>query len=247
MNEKDRNRSRDEAIEKIEYHIIKNKLEPDEKIPSERDMCTMWGFNRTTLRASIQRLVVEGKLYQKKGSGTYIAKPKFIRELQDIKSLSEQVKEKKQVLTNKLISMDIIESNDQATQKSKLHLIKKLNIPLGNKIYALTRLRLIDGEPVTIETSFISYNSFPELSLHDFSKESLYSVLENHYNIKIIKGQETISIAYATEDEAQLLSIDVGQAVFHLTGIVYDEKNNPIEYFKSIIRADKMRFSSILR
>ena len=89
-----RRRSRDEAMEKVESYIIKNKLEPHAKLPSEREMCNMWGFNRTTLRFAIKRLVIEGKIYQIKGSGTYVAEPKVIRNLQDLKSLSEFVKDK---------------------------------------------------------------------------------------------------------------------------------------------------------
>lgn len=238
MKEQYGNRSRDEAIEIIEYYIIKNELAPHEKIPSERDLCEMWGFNRTTLRSAIQRLVVEGKLYQKKGSGTYVATPKLVRNLQDLRSLSVEVRNNKQTLKSKVLSAEIIESNKQTT--------KKLHLPLGRKVYALTRLRYIDEEPVTIETSFMDYQRFPSLSSHDFSKESLYSVIEDEYNIQIIKGEETVGISYATAYEAELLGIEVGQPVFYLTGVVYDVKEEPVEYFKSIVRPDKMKFSSIL-
>ena len=64
MGENYGNRTRNEAIEKIESYIIKNKLAPHEKIPSERDLCEMWDFNRTTLRSAIQHLIIEGKLYR---------------------------------------------------------------------------------------------------------------------------------------------------------------------------------------
>ncbi|ERI93925.1 UbiC transcription regulator-associated domain protein [Clostridiales bacterium oral taxon 876 str. F0540] len=239
MSERNVNRSRDEAIEKIEYYIIKNKLTPHAKIPSERDLCELWGFNRTTLRSAIQRLVVEGKLYQKKGSGTYVAVPKLVRNLQDLRSLSKEVSENGQNLASEVLSADIIECNKQIT--------KKLHVPLGHKIYALTRLRFIDDEPATIETSFMDNERFKGIDLHDFSKESLYSVLESSYNIQIVKGEERVGIAYATEYESELLKIEPGQAVFYLTGIVYDAKEQPVEYFKSIIRADKIRFASILR
>ena len=239
MEEKCRNRPRDEATEKIEAYIIKNKLEPHAKIPSERDMCEMWDFNRTTLRSAIKRLIVEGKLYQKMGSGTYVAEPKLTRNLQDLKALSVLVKENGHTLTSKVLSVDIIESNKQTTQK--------LHLPLGHKVYALTRLRLIDGEPVTIENSFLDYNRFPSFSEHDFSQESLYSVIENDYGIQIARGEERLGIAYTTIDEAKHLGIKEDEVVFYLSGVVYDSQGEPVEYFKSIVRPDKMRFASVLR
>lgn len=239
LEEKDKNRSRDEALEKIEYYIIENKLPAHTKIPSERDLSELWGFNRTTLRAAIKRLIVEGKLYQKKGSGTYIAVPKLIRNLRDLRALSIIVWENGQTLSNKVLSVDVIESNKQIT--------KKLQLPLGHKVYALSRLRFIDGEPATIENSFLDYNKFPNFIEHDFNIESLYSVIEKDYNIKLASGEEQIGIAYATADEAQRLGILEGQAVFYLSGVVYNDNAEPIEYFKSVVRSDMMRFASELR
>jgi len=233
------NRTRNEAIEKIESYIIKNKLAPHEKIPSERDLCEMWDFNRTTLRSAIQHLIIEGKLYQKKGSGTYIAKEKLERNLQDLKSLATVVRESNQTLRNRVLSQEKIESNKQIT--------KKLHLALGHKVFALSRLRYIDEEAVTIETSFMDSERFPGLDKHDFVTESLYEILEREYNIQISKGEENVGIAYATDTEAELLDIAVGQAVFYLTGVVYDGADEPVEYFKSVIRADKMRFASVLR
>ncbi|OPJ63101.1 GntR family transcriptional regulator [Clostridium oryzae] len=239
MRNRQGNRSRDEAMEKIEYYIMKNELVPHEKLPSERDMCDMWNFNRTTLRSAIQRLITEGRLYQKKGSGTYVADPKLVRNLQDLRSLSTLVRENGGILTNKLLSVEVIESNKQTT--------KKLHLPLGHKVYALTRLRYVDEEPVTIESCFMDYEKFSNIMNHDFEKESLYSVIENEYGISIAHGEERVGIAYATDYEAELLGVEPGQAVFYLTGVSYNEDQEPVEYFKSIVRADKVKFASVLR
>ncbi len=233
------NRSRDEAVEKIENYIIKNKLAPHTKILSERDMCALWNTNRTTLRFAIKRLIVEGKLYQKMGSGTYVAQSKLTRNLQDLTALSVTAKNNGQTITNKVLSADVIESNKQLTQK--------LRLPMDHRVHALARLRYLDGEPVTIENSFMDHERFPDLINHNFEEESLYHVIENEYRIQIVKGEERVSIAYATDYEAELLEVEPGTAVFYLSGVTYDETEEPVEYFKSIVRADKMRFSSVLK
>lgn len=238
MEDQYKNRSRDEAIEKLEYYIHKNKLKPHDKLPSERDFCEMWGFNRTTLRFAIQRLIIEGKLYQKKGSGTYVAEPKIVRNLQNLRSLSEEVINNDKTLTSEVLDFRVIESNKETT--------KSLHLPLGKKVYVMSRLRFIDEEPFTIETSFMNYDRFSNLNSHDFSKESLYAVLKESYGVEVVKGEETIGITYATDYEAQLLNIKQGTALFYVTGVVYDGANEPVEYFKSIVRADKMKFSSVL-
>lgn len=231
-------RPRDEATEKIECYIIANKLPPHAKLPSERDMCKMWNFNRTTLRSAIERLIAEGKLYHRKGSGTFVASPKLVRNLQDLKSLSQIVAEAGKTLTTRVISALIIESNKQIT--------KKLHLPLGHKVYELTRLRSVDGEPLILETCYVDFECFPELFDHDFSRESFYGVLENDYGVHIIKGEEKISITYTTEEESELLKVEQESPVFFLTGVVKNGEDIPIEYFKSVARADSFRFASVL-
>ncbi len=233
-----RSRPRDEAAEKIECYISENNLLPNDKLPSERDMCVLWGFNRTTLRSAIQRLIVEGKLCHRKGSGTFVASPKLVRNLQDLKPFSLIVKEAGKKLVTRVISALVIESNKQ--------IMKKLHLPLGHRVYEMTRLRIADGDPIVIETCYVDYERFSELEAHDFEHESLYWVLENIYGVHIAKGQEKLGITYATEEEAKLLKIEDETSVFFLTGVVSDEEDVPIEYFKSVVRADLVRFASEL-
>ena len=86
-------RPRDQAVEMIECFILQNHLPAHARLPSERDMCDMWGISRTTLRFAIQRLICEGKLYSKVGSGTFVSAPKLLCNLQDLKSFSSFARE----------------------------------------------------------------------------------------------------------------------------------------------------------
>lgn len=239
MIEEYRSRPRDEATEKIECFIIQNNLQPHTKIPSERDMCEMWGFNRTTLRSAIRRLIIEGKLYNKKGSGTFVAYPKIERNLQDLKSLTELINERGNKLSSKVISLRVLESNKQIS--------KKLHISLGSKVYELVRLRSIDDEPTFIEISYLDYNRFQNVNRYDLVNESLYNIMKSEYKVKILGGEEKIGITYVNSFEAELLNIEEETAVFFLNGVTWDENKTPLEYFKSLVRADKVKFSSILK
>ncbi|GMQ61527.1 GntR family transcriptional regulator [Vallitalea maricola] len=239
MIEEYRSTPRDEATEKIECFIIKNNLQPHTKIPSERDMCEMWGFNRTTLRSAIKRLIIDGKLYNKKGSGTFVADPKIERNLQDLKSLTELINVRGNKLSSKVISLKVMECNKQIS--------KKLHISLGSKVYELVRLRSINNEPTFMETSYLDYNRFQNLDHYDIVKESLYNILKSEYKVNIIGGEEKIGITYVNSFEAELLNIEEDTAVFFLNGVTWDENNIPLEYFKSLVRADKVKFSSTLK
>ena len=98
---------------------------------------------------------------------------------------------------------------------------------------------------MTIEANYLDSAICPGIEQHDFSDESFYNVLA-HYGITVDHGHQTIGITYATEGESELLEVPVGAPLFYVSGISFDSQNRSIEVFKSVTRADKIRFSSIL-
>ena len=78
MNEKSI-KPREEAIEKIENYIVKNALQAEDRLPSERTMCELWNCNRSTLRKAIKQLILEGRICNKNGSGTDVAPTKIMK------------------------------------------------------------------------------------------------------------------------------------------------------------------------
>ena len=183
MEQQFRARPRDQATEQIECYILQNDLAPHSKLPSERDMCSMWQMNRTTLRSAIRRLIVEGKVYHRKGAGTFVAPPKLERTLQDVKSFTDQV---------------------------------------------LQNYRSMQTRPLDVRTAAAPRSG------------------ERKLGLTVDYGHQTIGITYATEGESELLEVPVGAPLFYVSGISFDSQNRPIEVFKSVTRADKIRFSSIL-
>ena len=238
MEQKQRVRHREEAVELIECYLQTNDLPPHGKLPAEREMCEMWGLNRTTLRAAIRRLTEMGRLYSLKGSGTYVAPPKLERNLQDAKSTTESVRGDGRQLKTRVLEYEVILADH--------YISEKLQVPEGTKVLFMRRLRIMDGVPYMVETNYVNLSHCPRLIDHDFNNESLYQVL-SYYQVFPTRGQESIGITYATEAEARHLQIQEGGDLFFLTGIARDYNGVPVEFFKSVARPDMVRFSSILR
>jgi GntR family transcriptional regulator len=239
MNREYHSRPRDEAMEKIEWHIRKNQVKPHAKLPSERDLCELWGLNRTTLRSAIKRLIAEGKLYNKKGSGTFVAESKIMRNLQDSQSITELLANKGKDFESKVLSFRLIPCTKQ--------LSNTLHVSIGRGVYELIRLRMLDGEPLMLERTCLSEDRFPELIRFDFEKESLYEVLKNHYSVMILGGNEKVGMTYAGKNEADQLNLQEETALFYLDGVAWDEKKEPVESFQSWVRADRIQLFSVLK
>ena len=236
--EKSRVRHRDEAVELIECYLQHHDLAPHAKLPSEREMCDMWDLNRATLRAALRRLIELGRIYSLKGSGTYVAPPKLERNLQDAKSTTESVRGAGHKLRTTLLEQDVILANPIVA--------KTMGIPEGQRVLYLRRLRIMDGVPYMVETNYVNLQVCPRLLDYDFRDESLYRVL-NYHNVFPCQGYESVGVTYATESEARHLQMEAGEPLYLLTGVANDQHGNAVEYFKSVARPDKVRFSSILR
>ena len=237
MEHRQQPRPREEATELIECYIRRMDLQPYERLPSERELCQLWNLNRSTLRNAIRKLTEEGRLYSVKGSGTYIAPSKLERNLQDGKSTTEAVLGAGYLLQTRLLDLELF--------PCKEYIAHRLQVPVGSRVFYLRRLRIMDGVPYMIECSYIDYELCPGIEEYDFTDESLYRVL-SYYNIYPTKVEETIGITYASEEEARHLQIQAGDYLFSLSGLSRTPEDRPIEYFESIVRSDKVRFSTML-
>lgn len=227
--------SRDYATELVEGYIADQGLGAGDRLPSERDLCEMWGLNRTTLRSAIKRLIASGTLFSRVGSGTYVSAPKLERDLHDVKGFSEAVTCQGRTPGIVMLSSEVQEANKVTT--SKLH------VPLGSKVFVLRRLRTIDGLPAMIETTHVSLDLCPGIDDHDFSNDSLFRVMRESYGVVPVEGDEKLSITRLDESEAELLGRPVGSPAFFQTGVLVDAEGVPVEYFKSVVLSERVRFA----
>lgn len=221
----------DVALESIQYYILENEMQPGERLPSERELSDTFGVNRTTLRSALQKLIKQGKI--KKNSGYFIAPKKIIRDVQDIYSTSQFFEETDYDFQTKIYSKEVIMAN-------KI-LSKELKLPLGTDVCALKRIRLLEDQPIMLETSYIPNSLFKEIEDRDFENESLYTVLsEKGHSVE--RGFETIQVGLAQKQERDILKVGKCDEIFIIRGTAISENNTPLEYFNSIIRGDIVAF-----
>ncbi len=63
-----------EIQETIEEAILNKTFKPGQKLPTENEMCDMFGVSRTALREALQMLSARGLIAVRKGSGIYVEK-----------------------------------------------------------------------------------------------------------------------------------------------------------------------------
>ena len=225
-----------EAVEKLKDFIVVNRLAPNTRIPSERDLCEMWGVSRTTLRQAVDTLVGRGVLYRVNGAGVYVSVGKKNRNMVGVDSMVGELRQQGSILAKKIISVRKVEATKQIS--------KKLHVLLGQEVYEYILLRKIDGVPCFLETTYLDCERYPDFEKYYTDKTSMGRILKNVYHRKQISGEEHISVTYAGEQEAALLEIIPDSPLFFTSGVVKDEEGVIIMYYKQLIRGDKFKLVS---
>ena len=125
-------------------------------------------------------------------------------------------------------------------------LSRRLHLVLGENAYRISRLRILNGQPTLIETAYIPAALAPGLEEHDLVTGSLFSVLREGYGLDLDHGEEKASITTATEEEAVQLGIAAGDPVFWIVSITQTPEGVPVEYCRTVARADKVELVSVL-
>jgi GntR family transcriptional regulator len=218
--------------------IENDELKPGDTIPTERELCEIQGVSRMTINKAIMSLVNEGILYREQGKGTFVAKPKENQKLTGLEGLTEEMRVKGLKINTNILSFEI----KKATKQNK----NMLNISEEEKIIEITRLRICENKPFALETVYIPYSLFPDMTIEKVQGKSLYGVFKEKYGYYPKKAKQTIEPISLNEYQSILLQQQKNALALLFTRTAYVENDVPIEYTKSIYLSDIYKYEITL-
>lgn len=207
-------------------------------LPPERALAERYATSRTTVRQALAELVVEGRLQRIQGKGTFVAKPKVAQELQLV-SYTEDMRHHGLSPETRILDISYASADER--------LAGLLGIRTGGRVMRVHRLRLADGEPMSVDTSHLPARRFPGLRREMPRHRSLYETLASAYDVHLAEAEETIETVLATPHDAQLLGVDVGLPMLLLSRHAFDVQGRPVEWAQSLYRGDRYKFITRLR
>ncbi|HEV2931880.1 MAG TPA: GntR family transcriptional regulator [Streptosporangiaceae bacterium] len=213
-------------------------LDPGSPVPPERELARSYGTSRTTVRQALAELVIEGRLLRMQGKGTFVAKPK-VAQLLELASYTEGMRAHGLHPQTKILHIGYVAADEE--------LAVLLGIRPGGRALRVHRLRLADGEPMSIDTSHLPARRFPGLRKQLERPMSLYETLRAAYGIQLAEAEETIETVLADPHDARLLGVDPGLPLLLLSRHAYDVTGEPVEWAQSWYRGDRYKFVTRLR
>jgi len=122
-----------------------------------------------------------------------------------------------------------------------------LGLAEGAEVLQIERVRLADGEPLSVELLFLDAKRFDGIASVLGESRSLYQLLRARYGVELASAEETIEAVVAPEREAELLGIASGAPVLLICRQTFDTAERPVEFVRSFSRADRFRFRTRLQ
>lgn len=223
-----------QQLEDILYtKISAGEWAPGERIPSENELNRIYGLSRMTVRGVLTKLTSEGVLVRVAGKGTYVAPSKISAVSPAYKGIREQLEALGFNTTTQLISLD------RASAPNRVR--ERLRLGSDDEVYAIVRLRSVDGKPLSLHRSFVPAKLAPLLDRHDVVNEQLCKVLERHYQLPMKNVEEDLEAVAVEAADAKQLGLRRGDPALRLTDVISDKAGTVFEYSTIVFRGDTMR------
>jgi GntR family transcriptional regulator/GntR family frlABCD operon transcriptional regulator len=217
----------------LRKHITESIYREGDLLPSENELCQLYGMTRPTVRQSLSALANDGYIRKHQGKGSIVhSLPREIGIL-SVSGTTSAVGDRN--LETKIIIKPVLTPWPDNFMFSLSELEKE-----SGSIY-MERLRLLDGVPIFYDINYISNINVPRITSRQFENKSLFQVLREHYHIEIKGGEQRLKAIPASSKISRFLNLKKGQPVLHLERKM--ETNNPGIFLYSSIFCNTEKYS----
>lgn len=202
---------------------------PESALPTERDLTLRYGVSRATVRQALNTLVHTGQVYRIQGAGTFTA-PRSVSKNLSLTSFSEDMRAQDRTPDSRVLVADQTVPEERTAAY--------LRVTTSTPLTRLVRLRLADGEPMCLETTYLVAELVPGI-LERALRGSLYELLAQRYGITLTHAEQTVRAVAASEEQAALLGLPNGAPTLRVGRIAYDRRGVAVENTTSIYRSDR--------
>ena len=228
--------------EAIRDKIVRGEYDPGQPIPTEERLQKFYGVSRITVRLALAKLVNEGYIRRQQGKGTYVnprglvtkGKPKpFSRDMFGVKSTTKIIQSAGMKVRTEVLLF--------AREMPSKEVAERLGISEKDSVLHFERLRYADDKPLVLEKSWIPAAQCPDLKREDI-KGSLYLALFKKYHHHVAAAHQSLRAILASELDARVLNLQIGEPVMLVDGVTYLEDGRAIEVEESHFRAKAIEF-----
>jgi DNA-binding GntR family transcriptional regulator len=219
----------------LEQRIRDQHYKLGDRLPSEDELCREFTTSRITIRAAVGRLVADGLVVRRRGSGTFINRleerrptpVKFTAALEDLFAHVQQTRTSSAQVLSELPPSDVAEL---------------MRLPEGETVVVVRRIRTFQDHVFSLTTNYLPRAIGVRVKERDLYRYPLLRLLEERLGVTFRHAEQTIEARLANEDVAKALEIGFGDPVLFVERLMFGDDDRPLEVVRSYYRGDVYRY-----
>lgn len=196
---------------------------PGSTLPSERELMSAFGVSRGTARQAIRLLIDDGVATVRRGARPVVlavpGQPE--QSLAELVSFSTWARSTGRIPSGRAVSL----TRRPATQVD----VDRLGATVGEPVWELVRVRLLDGRAVMVERSTYPHSVGLVVAGIDLDRNSINEGLRRH-GVVYARARHSIDAVPADADDAALLGVGIGEPLLRVRRSGTSLDGRPIEW-----------------
>lgn len=219
----------------IKSAIKNGTLKPNDKLPTEEQICSEFDISRPVVRQAYKELLDENFIVRFKSRGTFVREPEiksmFFSEFSDIETdlLNMGYQPKVQLLSKQVLENTKCPQNIQ-------------NLFNSSKIMIVKLIYLNQNIPLVYKEAYYPIDTISGISSLDFVNSPIYNALESKYNIWLSHIKRIVDAQIIKDEIADYLKTEKEHAVHFVESTAYDDRDRIVEFAYSYYVGDRNEF-----
>jgi GntR family transcriptional regulator len=212
---------------------------PGERLDNQRSLAREFGVTLMTLRQALDLLERDGLIARRHGLGTFVARPAIDYDILQLRALAGDLSALGEDVATRFLRSRFEPADPRVADA--------LGLAEPAEVFVLERLRLVDGEPVSFQASYLPAALGAEVSRADLAVTPLRQVLTFKLGVEITAARETVSAVPLDRRAARELGCRPGLAAFRSDRVSVGPDGAPIVYDRVFIPGDRFRITRSLK
>lgn len=196
--------------EHIKDAILKGEYKPNDRLPTEEELCKQFSISRPVVRQAYDELIKERLIERRKGSGT------FVKEVTNKNSLFKE-----------FISFSFERNIPDIEENSKIVKIEKIvdakvnlrfQLPENSELLHIIRVTHELEYPISMIETYIPCQYFLNIKNYILlsMNKTIIEVIENMYGIQLVKAFRKLNSMPISKERADFLHGEMDDLVFEI-------------------------------
>lgn len=210
--------------------IYQGAYKPGQRLPTEGELCDLFGVSRITTRKAVDMLVDEALVVRQPGRGTFV-----VEDLADAPVVGDMEQLLRKV--ERLGKSTRVARAEVQEQEADAETRKDLRLAEGARVQRASHVRLLNKEPIGYVVTYIPADLDVRFDLNELNESPMLTLLERK-GVDIASCDQVITATLADGRLAGLLGTTVGAPLVYLRLMVFDSRRRPVERLVAWYRAD---------